>query len=139
MDCGFRTPLPPPRARVLLRPRAGGPGKLPGLYRHGAAVPVLVYGPEGSGKSTLLRYIVWRVNRDEGLGVYIDALSGGDLEEAIYPLTGAVRGILADLLAGFAPPLGRVLAVRLWGLLRGLPMQAEVKGRRGPGCRGRRV
>ena len=129
MDCGFRTPLPP-LGLVCFSDREQEAGKLLGLYRRGAAVPVLVYGPEGAGKSTLLRYIVWRVDRDGGLGVYIDALSGGDLEEAIYPLTSTVRGVLADVLAGAAPPLGRVLAVRLWDLLSGLLMRAEVKGRR---------
>ena len=41
--------------------------------------------------------MVWRVNNAGGLGVYIGALSGAELEEAVYPLTAAVESVVAGL------------------------------------------
>lgn len=67
------------------------------------------------------------MNNAGGLGVYIDALSGAELEEAVYPLTAAVESIVAGLAP--QPPLGRVLALRLWELLRGLIQRLEVRDR----------
>ncbi|BES82215.1 hypothetical protein PABY_17820 [Pyrodictium abyssi] len=129
VDCGFRVALPP-LGSVCFVDRGLEFERLWGLLGRGAGVPLLVYGPEGCGKSTLLRYLAWRASRDGAVAVYIDALSGGDPEEAVYPLTAALREIVDEVAGAAGGAAGRVLAGRIGALVARIVERLEASGRR---------
>ncbi len=96
------------------------------LSARGLTKPLYLYGPEGCGKTRLLKEFI---NSYNDVGVYIDALEGGDVESALQLSKVLNRAIplIGELVESYSGSVGRILAERIHELLRRLIVKLSLR------------